>query len=237
MTLDANSQHFKVALALTIHDVKNSLALFLGRIEAVEKQDKSSGKTYANFKYEIKRINNNLVRLLSLYKVDEADFTLQDDYYLINDFFEEIGAEYAAMLRENDIELIRDCADDLYCRLDKGLIYGVLDNAINNAVRYTKTRIKLKASEEGGFVVLSVQDDGHGYPESMLTQGQPAKCETEMDIAGGTNGLGIYFSRIVASLHKGEGREGYLRLANGGEFGGSCFSIYLPADNASFFDL
>lgn len=237
MTSDSAGKHFKTALALTIHDVKNSLALFLDRVEAVQAMDEDAGKKYASFKYEIKRINNNLVRLLSLYKVDEENYTLQDDFYLIDDLLEEIGAEYAAMLHEKGIELIVDCPDGLCFRLDKGLIYGVLDNAINNAVRYTKTKIKLKAAGEEGYLALSVQDDGSGYPESMLIQEAPAKCGASMDADSGTTGLGIYFSQSVASLHKGEKGEGYIRLANEGELGGSCFSIYLPGENESFFDL
>ncbi|HEC17259.1 MAG TPA: HAMP domain-containing histidine kinase [Sedimenticola sp.] len=237
MTSDTTGGHFKAALALTIHDVKNSLALFLDRVEAVQALDENAGQKYAGFKYEIKRINNNLVRLLSLYKVDEDDFALQDDFHLVDDFFEEIAAEYAAVLHEKDIELIPDCADGLCFRFDKGLIYGVLDNAINNAARYTKTRIGLKASREEGYLVLSVQDDGDGYPECMLTQDLSAKFESGIDMAGGATGLGLYFSWIVAKLHKREGRAGYVRLSNDGELGGGCFSIHLPGENASFSDV
>jgi len=235
MTLKTPTKHFEAAMALTIHDVKNSLALFLDRLEIVQASDEHAGKKYANFKYEIKRINNNLVRLLTLYKVDAEVFALQDEYHMLDDFFAEIGIEYSVLLSEKNIELILECPEDLYYPLDKALIYGVLDNAINNAVRYTRTKISLKAIEQDGYLVLSVQDDGDGYPENMLQNDEAAgSCETGIDMAAGTTGLGNYFSHIVASLHKADGKEGYIRLSNNGELGGSCFSLYLPGVKASF---
>jgi len=76
----------------------------------------------------------------------------------------------------------------------------VIDNAINNAVRYTKSKIMLKASKADGFLILSVQDDGEGYPESMLMDGaSDANIATDIDVANSTTGLGLFFSRIVGN--------------------------------------
>jgi len=238
MTSDSSKKHFEAALALTIHDVKNSLALFLDRVEVVQANDAAAGKKYGNFKYEIKRINNNLIRLLALYKVGAEGFTLQDEFHYIDDFLTDIGAEYAAVLQDKNIELIVDCQDDLACQIDKGLVYGVLDNAISNAVRYTHTKIMLKAFEEDGFLVLSVQDDGDGYPEQMLQENsQQGGCNTSIDVSNSTTGLGNYFSQIVAELHQSDDKTGFIRMTNQGDLGGSCFSIHLPTGTALHIEL
>ncbi len=232
MASNPSKTHFEAALALTIHDVKNSLAMFLDRVEAIQSDDELAGKKYGGFKYEIKRINNNLIRLLALYKVGAENFVLQDELHYIDDFLTDIGAEYAAVLQDKNIALIVDCPDDLTCQMDRGLVYGVLDNAINNAVRYTRSKIVLKAFEEDGFLVISVQDDGSGYPEQMLEeQSQPGSGGTGVDFSSGTTGLGNYFSRIVAELHQSNGKRGFIRMTNQGERGGSCFSIHLPGDD------
>jgi len=234
---DLSKTHFEAALALTIHDVKNSLALFLDRVEVVQANDKVAGKKYADFKYEIKRINNNLIRLLALYKVGAENFMLHDEFHYVDDFLSDIGAEYSAVLRDKNIELIIDCQDDLGCQMDKGLIYGVLDNAINNAVRYTRSKILLKAFEEDGFLVLSVQDDGDGYPEQMLEEHlQQGGGNTGIDISNSTTGLGNYFSQIVAGLHQSNDKKGFIQMTNQGDLGGSCFSIHLPSGDALHID-
>ncbi len=233
MTSSSSKTHFEAALALTIHDVKNSLAMFLDRVEMIQTDDEIAGKKYAGFKYEIKRINNNLIRLLALYKVGAENFVLQDDLYYIDDFLTDIGAEYTAVLQDRNIELIIDCQDDLACQMDAGLVYGVLDNAINNAVRYTRSKIVLKAFEEDGFLVISVQDDGNGYPEQMLEESlQQGEGGTGVDFSNSTTGLGNYFSQIVAELHQSDGKTGFIRMTNQGDLKGSCFSIYLPCDDA-----
>ncbi len=234
MTSDSQKKHFEAALALTIHDVKNSLALFLDRIEVLQAQDEIVGKKYADFKYEIKRVNNNLVRLLALYKVGAENFALQDDFYYIDDFLAEIAAEYAAVLQDKSIKLIIDCPEGLNCKMDKGLVYGVLDNAINNAARYTCSKIILKALEKDGFLILSVEDDGKGYPEHMLMENQQQeRCNTDIDVSNSTTGLGLFFSRIVAGLHQYNGKTGSICMTNQSKIGGSCFSICLPSDDAS----
>ncbi len=233
MTSHSSKTHFEAALALTIHDVKNSLAMFLDRVEVIQADDEIAGKKYGGFKYEIKRINNNLIRLLALYKVGAEDFALQDDLHYIDDFLTDIGAEYMAVLQDKNIELIIDCQDDLACQMDRGLVYGVLDNAINNAVRYTRSKIVLKAFEEDGFLVISVQDDGNGYPEQMLEENlQQGNRSTGVDFSSSTTGLGNYFSQIVAELHQSNGKNGFIRMTNQGDLKGSCFRIYLPSDEA-----
>ncbi|MFC1602647.1 sensor histidine kinase [Pseudomonadota bacterium] len=233
MTSKPSKNHFEAALALTIHDVKNSLALFLDRVEALQARDEIAGKKYADFKYEIKRINNNLIRLLALYKVGAENFSLQSDFYYIDDFLTEIGAEYAAVLKDKGIELIIECSDGLNASLDKGLVHGVLDNALNNAARYTQSKIVLKAVQKDGFLILSVQDDGPGYPEQMLVKNQQQMdCNTDIDVSNSTTGLGIFFSQIVAGLHQANGDAGFIKMTNQGDLGGSSFSIHLPSEEA-----
>ena len=233
MPSEPSKNHFEAALALTIHDVKNSLALFLDRVEALQARDEIAGKKYADFKYEIKRINNNLIRLLALYKVGAENFALQNDFHYIDDFLAEIGAEYAAVLQDKGIELIIECPDGLNASLDKGLVHGVLDNALNNAARYTQSKIALKAVQKDGFLILSVQDDGPGYPEQMLVENQQqGSCSTDIDVSNGSTGLGIFFSQIVAGLHQANGEMGFTRMTNQGDLGGSYFSIHLPSEEA-----
>ncbi len=237
MASNSSKTHFEAALALTIHDVKNSLVLFLDRVEVIQANDEATGRKYGDFRYEIKRINNNLIRLLALYKVGADSFALQNEVHYIDDFLTDIGAEYAAVLADKSIELIIDCQDGLACQMDRGLVHGVLDNAISNAVRYTQSKIALNAFKEDGFLVLSVQDDGDGYPEHMLEEGQQqGSCNTDMDMSNSTTGLGNYFSHIVAELHQSSDNTGFIRMTNQADLGGSCFSIYLPCDDALHID-
>ncbi len=219
---------FDAVLALTIHDIKNSLVMLLDNLEDKAEQLGKNDTATAIFKYEVRRINNNLVRLLSLYRVGAAKYTPQIDDVPIADFIEEIALEYQALLSAKGIEISTESEGNLLGQLDKGLIFSVIENALNNASRYCKGQVKISARSTNGFVEIEVSDDGDGYPSSMLEQSNEIQSQTSIDSSSGTTGLGIYFSLIAARLHDHEEKQGYIIMENGGELGGSCFRIGLP---------
>lgn len=218
---------FDAVLALTIHDIKNSLVLLLDRLDGgalcAEEQDSTS-----TFKYEIRRINNNLVRLLGVYKLGADRYAPQMDEYEVGELLEELVAEYQVLLANKGLAIELDCDTDLWGRFDRGLLFSVIENAINNAARYSHSRVRIEAAHEKGYLVIRVLDDGEGYPEWMLDQCERIKSAAGIDASSGTTGLGLYFSWVVARLHERDGRHGYIRLANDSELGGSCFEIALP---------
>ncbi|WP_297527774.1 sensor histidine kinase [Thiohalobacter sp.] len=223
---DARDQ-FDAVLALTIHDIKNSLVLLLDRLDGgalcAEEQDSAS-----TFKYEIRRINNNLVRLLGVYKLGADRYAPQMDEYEVGELLEELVAEYQALLANKGLAIELDCDADLWGRFDRGLLFSVIENAINNAARYSHSRVRIEAAREKGYLRIRVLDDGEGYPEWMLEQCERIKDAAGIDSGSGTTGLGLYFSWVVARLHERDGRHGHIRLANDTELGGSCFEIALP---------
>ncbi len=181
------------------------------------------------FKYEIKRINNNLVRLLTIYKMGATNYSLHRSDYLIEELLEESALEYQSMLIAKGIQFCLDVPPELWCYCDKGLLAGVLDNALNNAARYTKSQINVYAEREGSFVVIRIEDDGNGFPAEMLERCNCHNGALSVDQANGATGLGLYFSAMVAKLHKQDDLNGSINLVNGGELGGSCFTIYIPS--------
>jgi signal transduction histidine kinase len=102
----------------------------------------------------------------------------------------------------------------------------VLNNTINNAIRYTKTKIRLTAREQDGYLVLGVEDDGTGYPESMQHTG--TLSFKSLDFNSGSTSLGLFFASSVAKLHTEGDRTGSITLHNGGKYGGGVFEIWLP---------
>lgn len=220
---------FEAVLALTVHDIKNSLVLLLDRLDTCIDNDNAIIEEPSAFKYEIKRINNNLVRLLNLYKMGVNHYSIQRSDYVVMEFLEEVGLEYQAMFKNKGIGFELDVPEDLWCYCDSRLLSGVIDNALNNAARYTKSNIKVSALREGPFVVIRVEDDGCGYPVKMLEQCNLSGNDVSLEQTNGATGLGLYFSAMVAKLHKVDDLTGSISLANGGSLGGSCFTLYIPS--------
>uniref|UniRef100_UPI0028ADB334 ATP-binding protein n=1 Tax=Massilia alkalitolerans TaxID=286638 RepID=UPI0028ADB334 len=110
------------------------------------------------------------------------------------------------------------------------LIVGVVSHAVNNAVHYTRDRIFLSARERDGWLEIRVEDNGVGFPATLLAAGSAAMNGMASGVNFLTNsaGLGLHFSREVARMHRHRERSGAVRLENGGRLGGGCFILTLP---------
>jgi signal transduction histidine kinase len=125
------------------------------------------------------------------------------------------------------ISISVECDESCYWYFDRDLVTGVLINALNNAYKYTSSKIRVSAKIDGGFLEMRVEDDGAGYPQSMLG-GNGALSEKGINFASGSTGLGFYFSSRVAAMHKNGANQGTLTIENGGTYGGGCFVVRLP---------
>lgn len=74
--------------------------------------------------------------------------------------------------------------------------------------------------------MISIEDDGKGYPESMREAGDAMLRPP--DFSTGSTSLGLYFAAAIANLHQNNGQRGEIRLHNDGELGGGVFEVWLP---------
>ena len=217
-----------MVLALTVHDMKNSLGMLLNSLDELrmENEDKSDDSSKFNtLQYEAERIHNDLVQLLGIYRLGENNLSAHIEEHFVPDFLSEQLARHTPLLKGLDIEC-SIVTEDINGFFDADLLTGVLNNTINNAIRYTKTRIRLTANEQDGYLVIGVEDDGKGYPEHMQHSG--TLSFKSLDFNTGSTSLGLFFVSAVADLHSEGERTGYIKLHNGGPLGGGVFEIWLP---------
>lgn len=217
-------------LASSAHDMKNSISLLIRGLDNVLAA--ADPKTFAAYGdlaqmiYEAKRVNGNLIQLLTLYKIGEEIYPFDPHSVALEDFIELICAQNGELMKAQGLELEFACEPDLYWDFDEDLVAGIIGNAFNNAVHYTRDRVRLTAAEVDGFLELRIEDNGVGYPQHMIDD--CAGSLHGVDFAVGSTGLGLYFSAIVARMHQHRGQSGEIRLENGGTLGGGCFILRLP---------
>jgi len=221
---------FSMVIASAVHDMKNSLSMLLHSVDQMcdelpdDWQQKSNTTTV---KYEAERVNSYLVQLLGLYRLQNKMLTLHIDEYFLNDLLDEQVEHYEPMLVDQDISLTTHCEDNLNWYFDREIILGVLNNALNNASRYTSTAIEIHAYQDEGFLKIEIHDDGKGYPELLLSN-SPGEIINNINFQTGSTSLGIYFASMVTKLHTLADKHGSIELANGGKLGGGVFTIKLP---------
>ncbi len=180
----------------------------------------------AAIQQEAKRLNNNLIELLTLYRIENERISAVIDEVFVEEFLHDIVAENSSAANSAEVTLTCYCDEELSGYFDEGLVLGIINNLIGNALRYTESTIELSATEKEGYLVISVEDDGKGFPQPML-EAQKADA-INSDICDGRTLLGIHFANMIAQLHQNKGKKGFIRLSNDNKLNGGCFSIYLP---------
>lgn len=225
---------FDWVMESAVYGIKNSLALLQCMIEQqhitaesdTELAEPAQINPVSIIQRETSRIDNDTTQLLALYRIHNSQLSLRIEEVDIRSFLEEAVVANQVLFSSSKIRIDIDCEEDLIGFFDPCLVRSVLHTAIVGGVKYTKSYLRLSARSEGDAVVLSLEDDGVGYPESLRLQyaePQPLHHTSELVRAH----LNFYFASCVAHQHKNAGAEGFIRLASTANSGG-VFEITIP---------
>ncbi|WP_158970107.1 sensor histidine kinase KdpD [Paraglaciecola sp. L3A3] len=225
-----NAIDFSTVLGSAVHDMKNSLCLLLQSIEnlsqSVVAADKITNDHLASAHYEAARLNTGLVQLLSLYRAGLNNLPLNIDEHYLDEMVEELVSTNESYINHKNMILEVEQTADLVWYLDADLVGILLNDVLINAMRYSKKKILLSIYTEDEFLVFKVEDDGPGYPQSMLDTNNITM--QNFDLSQGRTGLGLFFARLIADAHTNHDLAGSISLENGGALGGSIFILKLP---------
>ncbi len=209
----ASNELFASIAALTIHDVKNHLTRLAN--EAEVRGD------HASMQVALKA-SQALSALLCFYKSEnhmlDPQIDAQDPHELITNLLtaHPRSAESQAQIQ---IQLKLDQTPQLWF-YDNNLIQMVLENALQNALRFARSEIVISVIAHDQELEICVQDDGEGYPQSVLDD-----TDSASSISHEGTGLGLRLAQRVVGLHENAGRQGKIILSNQN---GARFQLFLP---------
>lgn len=121
------------------------------------------------------------------------------------------------------VEVAIDTAD-VQVQLDEGDLMEILGNLMENAYKYARSRMRVRARTVGGVVEIRIDDDGPGISpserKSVLERGARA------DTAAPGHGIGLAVVVELTSIYQG-------RFAIGtSDLGGASMELDLPAQGA-----
>ncbi len=198
--------------AAVIHDVKNQLAelsLRLGERGDAQKEMEIAMSA-----------SRRLSEMLLVHRQENDSLTVHSDSINPADFLTIMSAEYRELFPHLLIEVTDEDAPSI-AFFDDSLIRVALANAIHNACRIARSKVRLSAYEQDKMLVLEVADDGPGYPDKLLAAGGLAP----VPLSGRGTGLGLYLAGKIAALHRFDDRHGSIELSNSG---GAVFRMLLP---------
>jgi len=218
---------FPAILASSVHDIKNSLATVRELIvQIAEKHGKSNNHDFIQLEFEANRMNNSLIQLLELYKIDLNKFILNIDEHSVSDILQEVKAQQNPLIQLNQLKLTIECPENLVCFCDYNHISNALGSILNNALRYTNTQIRLSAYQENEYIIFCMEDDGEGYPDNLLHLG--STDNTRSDWISSSTGLGLHFVSTLSALHTAKNTKGFIKVDNDSCLKGARFRLFLP---------
>ena len=221
---------FSSVLAAAVHDMKNSLFLLIQSIEnlagELAPENSKAREQVANVHYEASRLNTNLVQILSLYRAELDNLPITVDECFISDLLEDVVGSNRLYIEQKAISVNINVDQELSWYLDCELIYLLINDVLVNALRYGTSQILLTASQHDSYLSIKVEDDGEGYPPSMLQKSHEDLADFQL--SQGRTGLGLFFARLIATAHSQDDMRGEILLSNGGTLGGSVFEVKIP---------
>jgi len=221
--------NFNTIMASSVHDMKNSLSIILDTAETLANDDSLSKTQHQSLDLlhiEGERLNNSFIQLLALYRIENNQYSLNIDSHNVYDCLEEAMLENETLLAHHNIELEIQCDQELEWFFDRAMTLGIINTIINNALRHTNNIIALMANTDETGIVISILDNGTGYPDQILNRDDDE--QSELSFNSGNTGLGLHFAKIVAEMHIKGDQCGHIELSNDGINCGGKFSIHLP---------
>ena len=139
---------------------------------------------------------NQILKRLSLNPNEEDDFI--DEDLAMKDYLKEIILSFKETSKK---EFIFNISQDLNSKkITKSieLVYG-LRNCIGNANKFSKSKVFINLKSDSNFTVVTIEDDGRGYPSDILSKiGEPyLKSPRFIDKEKTGLGLGLFIGKTL----------------------------------------
>jgi signal transduction histidine kinase/Tfp pilus assembly protein PilF len=166
------------------------------RIQKISKLRKTSEHTF-----------DHLENLLTWSKAQRKLLSPAPQQFSLNKLTVESIVFIQEKAAEKEQNLLLDIADDLYVYADPNFYRSIIQNVVNNAVKFTdnKGTITVKAMLEKDFIAIETTDNGIGMPQALISE--LFKIHTNVK-RNGTNkesgaGLGLIICKELVEISGG----------------------------------
>lgn len=219
------------------HDLRTPLAALQGYLETLRLKlgslPQEEQARYLDLALEHSgRLSQLVAELFELSTLENVDLELSFESFSLAELVQDVSQKYHLVAEKKRLRLETDIPQsDAFVSGDIGLIERVLDNLIDNAIKYTAEggTIRLTLVPGAADVTASVTDTGRGIPETALPHIFERFFRAEAggrDTTQGT-GLGLAITERILSLH------GSVCEVESTPGEGSVFSFHLPRASAA----
>jgi two-component system, OmpR family, phosphate regulon sensor histidine kinase PhoR len=198
--------------SLMSHDLKTPIAKVQALTERLQREARGLTDDQRLILEAIQRSNDELshyiLSILNFQKIESQEIKLHRKSHDINLMIEDVAQRLFPLAQDRGVHLALELEPMFPVELDEKLIRQVLNNLIDNAIKYnhTGTNVHVRSVDLGNFVEVSVKDDGVGMEQEQIARLFKKFSRSEKGTAERVKGtgLGLYLCKYFIEKHGGE---------------------------------
>ncbi|MBI1424729.1 MAG: HAMP domain-containing protein [Gammaproteobacteria bacterium] len=233
--LQHNDTSRRELVANVSHDLRTPLASLQGYLETLALKgpqlSEDEKKHYINIAYQhSERLRKLISELFELSTLENQGARLHFEPFSMSELIQDVSQKFQLEAQGKNLQLSTHIpAQPAFVSADIGLIQRVLENLIENAIKYTPPGGQIGISLMHGqhTVATSISDTGHGIPEADLPHifERFYRVDKHRDEDG--TGLGLAIAKRIMQLHNSS-----IDVASRPN-AGTTFSFQLPSAELS----
>jgi signal transduction histidine kinase len=193
------------------HDLRTPLTSLHGYLETLLLKDAALTAEERRRYLEIantqsRQLTQLVAELFELAKLDSCETLLSIEAFSLAELVQDVAQKFQLDAEARGIRIVTEYGEDLpFAYGDIGLMQRVLDNLIENALRYTPAggHITLSLCANPDKITVKVADDGAGIPADDLPHifDRFYRLEKSRVASAGNAGLGLAIVKRILELH------------------------------------
>ena len=188
---------------MIVHDLKNPLSIMLGLTTSIPDEQR-----LAMLHDSAQRMLNLVLNILDINKYEDSKLELKYSRNDINDLIKSVTRDIDTALKFKQLNVNLNLENDLMFSFDKDIIRRVLDNILNNAIKYSPENetIHISTEKNNNQIRITVRNIGEPIPVEMQEAifepyGRVDRKENESSVK--STGLGLTFCKMAVMAHNG----------------------------------
>lgn len=195
----------KLLNASVAHDLRTPITVLKGYLDYLEKnipQDKITEDmlfdTVSSMQGAVNRLELYVESVRDIEKIENIEIEKRSENVKL--LLNELRSNVRQLAGNKEIILSNDITVDKI-QIDKGVFFRILENLLQNALRYAEKQVSINLSHKKDFLTLTVKDDGKGFSAADLEKATTVFYSNDKEKQH--FGIGLSVCKILCEKHGG----------------------------------
>ena len=195
----------KLLNASVSHDLRTPITVLKGYLDYLEKnipQDKLTEDmlldTVSSMQGAVNRLELYVESVRDIEKIENIEIEKRSENVKL--LLYELRSNVRQLAGDKEIIISNDITVDKI-QIDKSVFFRILENLLQNALRYAKKQVSINLSHKKDFLILTVKDDGKGFSAADLEKATTVFYSNDKEKQH--FGIGLSVCKILCEKHGG----------------------------------